>query len=146
MDGKAVVCTVSLTADRPVDLDKFNSWIVELLQKEGERLYRAKGVLHMGGYSEQFVAQVVHMIFDGERGPLWPTTNKDAAIPNRNDNNDDEHNNNENYNNNNENNNNKIGNENYNDGGIKEKRSRLVFIGLNLNSQELQSQFMNCLV
>ena len=65
------VCTLSLTSDDPLDLNQFNEWISSVLRDHGESLYRLKGILSMRGYDEQFVAQGVHMIFDGELGQPW---------------------------------------------------------------------------
>jgi G3E family GTPase len=65
------ICTVSLTCTEPLDLSLFNLWVSALLKDRGEDLFRLKGILNMAGHPQQFVAQGVHMIFDGERGPLW---------------------------------------------------------------------------
>lgn len=70
-DQNRGICTISLTCDEPLDLDLFNEWIASVLREKGENLYRTKGILWMAGYNQQFVAQGVHMIFDGERGPTW---------------------------------------------------------------------------
>ena len=37
------VSTVSLTTEIPMDLDKFNVWIVDFLQSHGQSIYRLKG-------------------------------------------------------------------------------------------------------
>ena len=48
-------------------------WVSELLQSHGADLYRVKGLLHMRRYDDHvFVAQGVHMIFDGERRAIRP--------------------------------------------------------------------------
>ncbi len=65
------VSTVSLTTNKPIDLDRFNFWIAQFLQNNGESVYRLKGILNMHGYEEQFVAQGVHMVFEGHRGHIW---------------------------------------------------------------------------
>lgn len=69
--GRKGISTVSLTSDLPLDLDLFNEWIAKVLRTQGEQIYRTKGILWMDKYNHQFVAQGVHMIFDGERGPVW---------------------------------------------------------------------------
>lgn len=67
-----VIGTVVLVTEECIDLNKFNLWISEVLQKRGPDIYRMKGILNMGGYNEQFVAHGVHMIFEGERTKiLW---------------------------------------------------------------------------
>jgi G3E family GTPase len=94
------VTTVSLVTERPLDLDNFNLWIASLMKSKGESIYRLKGILSMKGYNQQFVAQGIHMIFDGELGPDW----KDGQA----------------------------------------RRSKLVLIGLDLNTAELENEFQRC--
>lgn len=54
-----------------VDADRFNRWINSLVQEQGERLYRAKGILSMDGEDRRFVFQGVHMFLDGRPGRAW---------------------------------------------------------------------------
>ena len=70
--GVVEVKTVLLVTSKPLDLDMFNCWMASLLRLEGDKIYRLKGILSFQGYDRQFIAQGVHMIFDGEVGPLWP--------------------------------------------------------------------------
>ena len=66
-----IIQTVSLTTEKPLNLDKFNNFIADVLRTHGEQLYRLKGILSMSGFDNQFVAQGVHMVFDGSLGPVW---------------------------------------------------------------------------
>ena len=75
-------------------------WLVALLQRDGENIYRFKGILNISGYDEQFIMHGVHMIFNGERGAKWKTDQK--------------------------------------------RISKIVFIGVNLNVEELDQHFTNC--
>jgi G3E family GTPase len=68
--------TISLTTDKPLNLDKFNVFIADILRLHGEQLYRLKGILLMSGYENQFVVQGVHMVFDGSLGPAWADNDK----------------------------------------------------------------------
>ena len=61
-------------------MDKFNFWIVKLLQENGMSVYRLKGILNMHGYEEQFVAQGVHMVFDGHRGQPWKKAERTSRL------------------------------------------------------------------
>ena len=45
--------------------------MLNFLKDNGMHIYRLKGILSIYGYNEQFVAQGVHMIFDGHRGQPW---------------------------------------------------------------------------
>jgi G3E family GTPase len=57
--------------DRPLDLKKTEAWLNELLQKDGEQIYRAKGILHIQGVPKRVVFQSVQMMFDVEPERLW---------------------------------------------------------------------------
>ena len=70
--GGSHVTTVSLVTEDPLDLDAFNMWAAYLIKAQGDSIYRLKGILSMKGYDRQFVAQGIHMIFDGELGLKWP--------------------------------------------------------------------------
>jgi G3E family GTPase len=74
--------------------------LVALLQRDGENIYRFKGILSISGYDEQFIMHGVHMIFNGEKGGLWKPNQK--------------------------------------------RISKIVFIGVNLNADELDQHFTNC--
>lgn len=69
--AKDAISTTSVITCDSIDLHKFNEWISALLQKDGEKIFRMKGILNMHGFDHQFVVQGVHMLFDGELGPTW---------------------------------------------------------------------------
>ena len=92
--------SMSFEVPRPIDPEKFNAWISQLLQEKGQDLLRTKGILHYQGDDRRFAFQAVHMIADGDFIGPWPA-----------------------------------------DG---ERRSRLVFIGRNLNRPELRRGFEAC--
>jgi G3E family GTPase len=75
----AAVVTASLTCDDPMDLHNVSLFIGKVLREKGETLYRLKGILSMQGYDRQFVAHGIHMLFDGELGPEWPTDRKRSS-------------------------------------------------------------------
>ena len=60
------VNSVSFEVSRPIDAEKFNVWINQLLQSKGQDLLRTKGILHYAGDSRRFAFQAVHMIADGD--------------------------------------------------------------------------------
>ncbi|SHK13963.1 GTPase, G3E family [Roseomonas rosea] len=65
------VQSVSFEMDKPVDPEKFNAWIGELLQTKGQDLLRTKGILHYKGDDRRFAFQAVHMIADGDYIGPW---------------------------------------------------------------------------
>ena len=92
--------SMSFEVARPIDPEKFNAWIGQLLAEKGQDLLRTKGILHYAGDDRRFAFQAVHMIADGDFIGPWPPG--------------------------------------------EEKRSRLVFIGRNLNRPQLRRGFEAC--
>jgi G3E family GTPase len=60
------VRSLSITADRPVDPDKFQKWMGALLQIKGADIFRSKGILAIDGAPRRYVYQGVHMMM-GQR-------------------------------------------------------------------------------
>jgi G3E family GTPase len=94
------IVSMSFEVTRPIDPEKFNQWISQLLQEKGQDLLRTKGILHYTGEDRRFAFQAVHMIADGDFIGPWP-----------------------------------VG---------EERKSRLVFIGRNLNRPQLRRGFEAC--
>jgi len=57
--------------DRPLDLKRTEKWLNELLEKDGEQIYRAKGILHIQGMPKRVIFQSVQMMFDVEPERFW---------------------------------------------------------------------------
>ncbi len=92
--------SMSFELTRPIDPEKFNAWIGQLLGEKGQDLLRTKGILAYDGEDRRFAFQAVHMIADGDFIGPWPTG--------------------------------------------EQRRSRLVFIGRNLNRPQLRRGFEAC--
>jgi G3E family GTPase len=60
------VNSVSFEVSRPIDPERFNAWITQLLAQKGQDLLRTKGILHYAGEDRRFAFQAVHMIADGD--------------------------------------------------------------------------------
>ena len=118
LKGKVVkgVSTLSLTCTDPLCLPAFNEWIFNFIKQKGPDLYRLKGILEFKGYDEVFVAHGVHMIFDGERcfDQKWSDIDKERSGGK--------------------------GNGKDNDKS-KQRLSKLVLIGNNLNHEEITDSF-----
>jgi len=95
------VRSLSITADRPVDPDKFQKWMGALLQIKGGDIFRSKGILAIDGAPRRYVYQGVHMMMDSDWGTPWKDGDK--------------------------------------------RSSKLVFIGRNLDGDNLQRGFDDCL-
>jgi len=60
------VNSVSFEVARPIDPEKFNAWIGQVLATKGQDLLRTKGILYYANESRRFAFQAVHMIADGD--------------------------------------------------------------------------------
>jgi G3E family GTPase len=65
------VGSFSLETDRPLDPERFQSWLTDTLQTQGTRLYRMKGFLNFAGSNERIVIQGVHMVVDTSSLGPW---------------------------------------------------------------------------
>ena len=65
------ITALSLTADRPMQPDKFMPWIQDVTQRFGIDILRMKGIIALRGDDQRFVVQGVHMLIEGVRQRLW---------------------------------------------------------------------------
>jgi G3E family GTPase len=65
------ITSLSLTADRPIDIAKFEAWMGELRANKGPDLLRYKGILDVSGTSKRLAIQGVHMMMEGSDLSPW---------------------------------------------------------------------------
>jgi G3E family GTPase len=65
------VQSVSFEVERPIDPERFNAWMTQLLAQKGQDLLRTKGILHYPGEERRFAFQAVHMLADGDFIGPW---------------------------------------------------------------------------
>jgi G3E family GTPase len=65
------VYSVAIVESGEVDGNKLNSWLSNLLQTQGQDIFRMKGILNIAGKRERFVFQGVHMLLDGKPDRPW---------------------------------------------------------------------------
>jgi G3E family GTPase len=65
------VGSTAIIAPGQIDPDKLNNWMSDLVQRQGEDIFRMKGILNFAGRDHRYVFQGVHMIFDGQRDRAW---------------------------------------------------------------------------
>ena len=65
------VTSVGINTPGDLDLEKFQSWLRDLLANQGTDIFRMKGVLSFSGAKERYVFQGVHMLFDGRMDRPW---------------------------------------------------------------------------
>ncbi|MEQ1806248.1 MAG: GTP-binding protein [Burkholderiaceae bacterium] len=65
------ISSIVLREDRPIDMNRFMSWMAPLLQREGDRYLRTKGVFNAKGFDERVVFQSVRMLTTMARFQPW---------------------------------------------------------------------------
>jgi G3E family GTPase len=58
------VGSFSIEATRPINADRFQAWLSDVLKTHGTQLYRMKGFLNFAGANDRIVIQGVHMVVD----------------------------------------------------------------------------------
>ena len=54
-----------------LDLDEVQKWIGEIIRKDGNDVFRMKGILNIAHAEQRFVYHAVHMLFSGAFDELW---------------------------------------------------------------------------
>jgi G3E family GTPase len=70
-DNSITSCAVE--TNHALDPDRFNRWVNQLVQQQGQHLMRMKGVLNFSGEARQFYFHSVHMLLDAKPGRPWPS-------------------------------------------------------------------------
>jgi G3E family GTPase len=73
------VSSIALEIPGDVDPQKFLPWVNDLVQREGPKILRSKGILSFPGEPKRFVFQGVHMILDGDLQRDWREGEKRAS-------------------------------------------------------------------
>lgn len=65
------VASFVLRESRPIDMNRFMSWITPLLQEQGDQVLRTKGVFNAHSFNERVVFQSVRMLTTMSRFKVW---------------------------------------------------------------------------
>ena len=68
--------SVAIATDADVDPQKFMPWLNDLVQREGGKILRSKGILSFKDEPKRFVFQGVHMMLDGDTQRDWKPDEK----------------------------------------------------------------------
>ena len=63
--------SLSLRSDKPLDPMLFMPWLQNLVQAEGQKILRSKGILSFAGDDDRYVFQGVHMMLEGDHQRKW---------------------------------------------------------------------------
>jgi len=67
------ISSVSLIADQPINVDRFEAWMGEFRASKGPDLLRYKGILDIAGTGQRLAIQGVHMMMEGSNLAPWKT-------------------------------------------------------------------------
>ena len=65
------IASFVLRESRPIDMNRFMSWISQLLQEQGDAVLRTKGVFNAASFGERVVFQSVRMLTTMSRFNAW---------------------------------------------------------------------------
>ncbi len=63
--------SLSLRAEKPIDVEKFMPWLQGLMAAEGQKILRSKGIIAFRDDDERYVFQGVHMMLEGDHQRPW---------------------------------------------------------------------------
>jgi G3E family GTPase len=73
------ISSISVTMDKPLDMNKFQRWVSTLLREQGVNILRSKGILNVKGMENRYVFQGVHMLMDDAEGMAWKSSDKRSS-------------------------------------------------------------------
>ena len=63
--------SISISSMKPLDADKFMPWLQTLVQRDGQKILRSKGILAFKDDEDRYVFQGVHMMLEGDHQRKW---------------------------------------------------------------------------
>ncbi len=69
--AEAGIASVSLACDAPLDADRLEAWLTDLLSRRGSDILRTKGVMSVAGEDRKLVVQAVNMMLEGDYAGAW---------------------------------------------------------------------------
>ena len=74
------VSSVGIEHAQPIDPDRFNAWLRELVAKRGPDIFRMKGVLNVKGHDRRWVFHGVHMLVTGGPDRDWGDQKRASSL------------------------------------------------------------------
>lgn len=68
--------SISMRTMKPLDANKFMPWLQDLVQTEGQKILRCKGILAFKEDDDRYVFQGVHMMLEGDHQRKWKADEK----------------------------------------------------------------------
>lgn len=70
-DHDETVFSLSIAEPGVVNGDRLTTWLNQLVQVQGQNIFRMKGILNVDNEERRFVLQGVHMLLEGRPGRPW---------------------------------------------------------------------------
>ncbi|NKB20272.1 MAG: GTP-binding protein [Alphaproteobacteria bacterium] len=74
------ITSVSLTTNEPLDPDRLEEWLQELLSRRGNDILRTKGVMSIDGEDRKLVLQAVNMMIEGDFAGTWDAETRQSRM------------------------------------------------------------------
>lgn len=68
-----------ISEERPLDLQKVEGWLSDVIRDHGASIYRSKGILNIRGQAKRVVFQGVQTMFDARPDRLWNVGEKKVS-------------------------------------------------------------------
>ena len=68
--------SIAIRTDKPLDSNRFMPWLQGLVQREGQKILRSKGILSFKDEDDRYVFQGVHMMLEGDSQRKWKADEK----------------------------------------------------------------------
>ena len=73
------ITSVSVLCDEPLDPGALESWLTDLLARQGPDILRIKGIVDTGE-TRRLVIQAVHMLLEGDYANAWPAGRRQSRL------------------------------------------------------------------
>ena len=78
--NRSGITSVSLTCDTPLDAERLEEWLQELLSRRGNDILRTKGVISIDDNDRKLVLQAVNMMIEGDFGGEWGSEPRQSRL------------------------------------------------------------------
>jgi G3E family GTPase len=73
--------SIAIRTSTPLDSNKFMPWLQDLVQRDGQKILRSKGILAFKDDDDRYVFQGVHMMLEGDHQRKWkPDEKRESRI------------------------------------------------------------------
>ena len=74
------ITSISLTCDTPLDSERLEEWLRELLSRRGSDILRTKGVMSIKNDDRKLILQAVNMMMEGEFSGNWNSDPRQSKL------------------------------------------------------------------